>query len=1646
MRPFIRFLPFSFPFSTVIVLLLTTVSSGLVLGYHTNVAEVKLDPKGLPIEITEIYTTNVPGSFQPAQKSYKTKYTYYDTGWLKSRSDPYDLDNPPNPIPSTSFGYDKAGNLITTTNQLGQTAVYTYDKVGNLEKAVNFIGQEIRYGYDHARRLVTVTQVLESGNLVTVNSYDAANNITKTVDPKGVATYYAYDNANRIVEVKVDLQDGRKSTTSYSYDANGNISSITRPIDDTINNKLQTTGYEYDELDRLVTTTVGVGDPIKGYPNYKVVYIYDLAGNLSLVRRGKLPGHEMTNWNDPAQVVTTSIKYDVLKRPTEIIVDPWKPGDPLNVPGRLLKTQITYDDLEGIETITDPAGVKTTIKRDPLGQVIKTTVGAADGSATPQTSYNYYDARGLLIRTVDPEQNYRDTGYDKLGRVERQTSYAGPNATNPVETTISYDETTPRPKVTVTGAGTKQEGYLDEAGRLVRTVQHAAANNLLTTRYEYDGQSNLTKLIDANQNTTYFNYDNPGWLKVVTRTVTSQGQSQVLTTTYSHDLLGNVVRTTNPEGKATEQSYTILGQVESTKDALGNTWRNYYDGLGRLVKSQDAKVQTSDYKYDNAGRLFELATAGQQIKSLYDYNAKGLLTGVREVKGGSTITMTMGYDSLSRMTGINSAQGLVNYGYDNANRRTQLSFNTFGTASKVVTYTYDGLSRPTGVKNWLNQTLEYRYEGQFLKEARFPNGVTANYSFDGAGRLSGMSQVKDATTIFAATYDLDDLGNILSASENSNGVARTQTYTYDELSRLTRETRTTNQAGALPITSTYLYDRNSNRKTFQTTLPPNSKGSATPLVMTTQYYYDNADRLGNTDLTGSATPFNGHSDSFVYDANGSLTNHTNGANSGEVKTYSYDVRGRLTGWQQTLKGVSQNTTFGYNSLGMRVRTTSAGSPDTQYLLDGGGAVLQEFETANPNAATSYAYGMGNAPVFSQRSGAATGAWYHTDSSGSVRALTGATGNLEAAFGYSAFGEKTYSNYPSGGTLKEAPVYGWGGMRQEANAGGLHYDAMSGSYYNSAAGVPTSQGQEYGESDFTPGGDEAGLVGGLGGVADFADLSSGHPAVRGFGMAGGDQNYASVEDPWLSFLALCGAPEDFNSQDMALLMLDVATGMMPFVSTARDIVELTTGRNMITGEKLTDFDKYMAIGSLAIDAVSFGLGGMAARGTKTFAKALIKAGKPAQAAKTLAKEGRSLGRGLGKAMGRGVAGKGWAAAGRGSKAANGLARGADASTEARAVNKAVSNADTPAQNATGSGRAADEGASCNSFTAETPVLTENGLHPIAEVKEGDKVWAQDPESGESGYYTVTWTTNHVTDEVVQITVSGSTGDSFAANELSLSYDQDFVVEPSGIAGANRLGSRSGSSSGASPANSYSETIEATAAHPIWVVGKGWIDAGALVVGDKLLAKDGSYLTVTKLGLVKKQVRVYNFEVAKLHTYFVGGQQQWLVHNTGLYDCLAWRDYLSQTYGVDNVSSTTVPRANSTIGGNNLDELARTNGSVNVQLNGNTVRIPIDKRGFPIFDDFMMFETRISPNTYLNRPDDRGSHMREATRNLRAVVNNNAQLRAQFTDVQLRAIRGGRANIPGFTWHHHQDYLKMQLLPTDLHGALSHAGGIRMWQGW
>ncbi|MGL4423420.1 MAG: polymorphic toxin-type HINT domain-containing protein [Gemmataceae bacterium] len=75
------------------------------------------------------------------------------------------------------------------------------------------------------------------------------------------------------------------------------------------------------------------------------------------------------------------------------------------------------------------------------------------------------------------------------------------------------------------------------------------------------------------------------------------------------------------------------------------------------------------------------------------------------------------------------------------------------------------------------------------------------------------------------------------------------------------------------------------------------------------------------------------------------------------------------------------------------------------------------------------------------------------------------------------------------------------------------------------------------------------------------------------------------------------------------------------------------------------------------------------------------------------------------------------------------------------------------------------------------------------------------------------------------------------------------------------------------------IITTAQHPIWIVGKGWQEAGTLTAGDRLLGHDGQTYPIEGIA-TGDWVTVYNFRVRDDHTYFVGcvewGFDVW-VHN-------------------------------------------------------------------------------------------------------------------------------------------------------------------------
>lgn len=65
----------------------------------------------------------------------------------------------------------------------------------------------------------------------------------------------------------------------------------------------------------------------------------------------------------------------------------------------------------------------------------------------------------------------------------------------------------------------------------------------------------------------------------------------------------------------------------------------------------------------------------------------------------------------------------------------------------------------------------------------------------------------------------------------------------------------------------------------------------------------------------------------------------------------------------------------------------------------------------------------------------------------------------------------------------------------------------------------------------------------------------------------------------------------------------------------------------------------------------------------------------------------------------------------------------------------------------------------------------------------------------------------------------------------------------------------------------------------IPNKGWVAAGSLCAGDVLLLQNGNYTIIERIQYrsLETPIKVFNFEVADFHTYYVG-KSAVLVHNT------------------------------------------------------------------------------------------------------------------------------------------------------------------------
>jgi YD repeat-containing protein len=336
---------------------------------------------------------------------------------------------------TTNFTYDAGGNLLsqtdtdTTTSDWpystnGQTRRWTYSWGANflLASATDPRGNTTQFGYDASGALTSITNAL--GQLTQITQHTRGGLPLTVVDPSGVVTNLAYDARQRLVSRTVNTTAG-PVTTSYTYDAVGNLTQIKLPDGAAIANT-------YDAAHRLVSTADLIAQQIQ----YALDALGDRTQTNVLNSTSAVVRQHSANFDALGRMLqdiggagqTTTYGYDSNGNRSQI-TDPLgrvthQVFDALNRRAQITDaasgvTATAYDAQDHPVTITDPNGDATSYVYDGFGDLIGQT--SLDSGAT----VFYYDAAGNLLQRVDARGAITNYAYDALNRLVSKTFPGG---------------------------------------------------------------------------------------------------------------------------------------------------------------------------------------------------------------------------------------------------------------------------------------------------------------------------------------------------------------------------------------------------------------------------------------------------------------------------------------------------------------------------------------------------------------------------------------------------------------------------------------------------------------------------------------------------------------------------------------------------------------------------------------------------------------------------------------------------------------------------------------------------------------------------------------------------------------------------------------------------------------------------------------------------------------------------------------------------------------------------------------------------------------------------------------------------------------------------------------------------------------------
>jgi RHS repeat-associated protein len=725
----------------------------------------------------------------PAGNTWQMAYT--TAGDLASLTDPLGH--------VTSFGYDTANptadlvhGMTSWTRPNGQAggpaagsaAAQSYNSAGQVTQQTDAAGLITSFAYtgDNFSTAGGATTVTDPHGNASVNDYTSGV-LTKTITGYSTSTpstwTYTRDAATLL---PAQITDPNGHTTSYSYDAQGNVLSQT----DALGHTATSTFNNFNEP-RTTTDVAGL----------QTVNTYDSYGDL-------LTSKQLAS-ADPQ----TTYSYSDTAHPTDLT-------SVTSAAGHV--TSYTYDNYGNLASTADhpssTATDTTQLVSDVLGHVVcaVSAVQVSKGVACPAagspravgTNTYSYDADGQLTSSTDALGHTTSTSYDADSNKISTTDAAG-NVT-----TYSYDPDD-RPTSTTKGSGTSfavttRRSYdltpgttgcpaitgatycaSGTDGNGQTTLQVLDAKNLPVEQISSSGQSSTTSYdlagnptsqtgptgtqtisYDADNRATGQTYGTPtaGYTAApnVSFTYDAAGRRTQMvdgtgTTTYSYDPLGRLTSVTNGSGQTVGYGYDADNETSSLTYPNGQQVAHGYDNAGRLTSITDWLNHTTTYTYDADGNpTGQAAPNGTQVSTGYDVNDQP--TSVSDTKGSTTLAsisdtrnangmvttetstglaqpqQTYSYNPLNRLTSVNGA----GYGYDNAGNPTaqpNATSQSYATTEQLTTRTTNGL------------TTAYTYDSNGDRTSAAPSiGQTTGYQYNQLGQLTSVTP--GATTGAAA--------------------------------------------------------------------------------------------------------------------------------------------------------------------------------------------------------------------------------------------------------------------------------------------------------------------------------------------------------------------------------------------------------------------------------------------------------------------------------------------------------------------------------------------------------------------------------------------------------------------------------------------------------------------------------------------------------------------------------------------------------------------------------------------------------------------------------------------------------------------------------------------------------------------------------